>query len=94
MIDRKKLLKQFKKWASSLLKVNPDYVRDPKRLLSYIKGPNWDHYGVEFAHYRSTVSMYGKELLDEFERLRGLPVEDAVTEYEALLIDVGIEVSK
>lgn len=92
MIDVEKLLKQFKKWAKSLLKVNPDYVRDPRRLLSYIKGPNWDHSDVEYAHYRDTVAMYGKELLDEFERLRGLPDEDAVIEYESLLSNAGIEV--
>ena len=49
MIDVEKLLKQFRKWAKGLLKVNPDYVRDPRRLLSYIKGPNWDHSDVEFV---------------------------------------------
>ena len=44
------------------------------------------------AQYRNTVAMYGEELLYEFERLRGLPVEDAVTEYEALIRDARIEV--
>ena len=92
MIDMEKMLKQFRKWAKGLLKVNPDYVRDPRRLLSYIKGPNWDHSDVEYAQYRNTVAMYGEELLYEFERLRGLPVEDAVTEYEALIRDARIEV--
>lgn len=90
MIDVEKLLRQFKKWAKSLLKVNPDYVRDPRMLLPYIKGPNWDHPDVEYAHYRDTVAMYGKELAEEFERLRGIPDEDAVKEYMALLNDSGL----
>ena len=33
MNDR--LLKQFRKWAFGLLKVNPDYVQDPRRLRDY-----------------------------------------------------------
>lgn len=90
MIDVKKLLKQFKKWAKSLMKVNPDYVTDPERLLPYLRGPNWDASGVEYAHYRQTVSFYGKELLEEFERLREMPHEDAVKEYKALLNDIGL----
>ena len=90
MIDVKKLLKQFKKWAKSLMKVNPDYVTDPERLLPYLRGPNWDAPDVEYAHYRDTVSSYGQELLEEFERLREMPHEDAVKEYQALLNDIGL----
>lgn len=89
MIDVKKLLKQFKKWAKSLMKVNPDYVT-AELLPPYLRGPNWDAPGVEYAHYRQTVSFYGKELLEEFERLRGMPHEDAVKEYQALLNDIGL----
>ena len=90
MIDVEKLLKQFKKWAKSLLKVNPDYVKDPERLLPYLRGPNWDAPDVEYAHYRQTVRLYGDELLAEFERLREMPHEDAVKEYQALLNDSGL----
>ena len=46
--------------------------------------------GVEYAHFRQTVSFYGKELLEEFERLREMPHEDAVKEYMALLNDSGL----
>ena len=90
MIDVEKLLKQFKKWAKSLMKVNPDYVTDPERLLPYLRGPNWNEPGVEYAHYRTTVRLYGNELLAEFERLREMPHEDAVKEYQALLNDSGL----
>jgi hypothetical protein len=90
MIDVENLLKQFKKWAKSLMKVNPDYVTDPERLLSYLRGPNWDATDVEYAHYRDTVSSYGQELLEEFERLREMLHEDAVKEYMALLNDSGL----
>ena len=41
------------------------YVTDPERLLPYLRGPNWDASGVEYAHYRQTVSFYGKELLEQ-----------------------------
>jgi hypothetical protein len=90
MIDVEKLLKQFKKWAKGLLKVNPDYVTDPERLLPYLRGPNWDNPDMEYAHYKMTVGMYGDELLAEFERLREMPHEDAVKEYMALLNDSGL----
>ncbi len=90
MIDVEKLLKQFKKWAKSLMKVNPDYVMDPERLLPYLRGPNWDNPDMEYAHYRTTVRIYGDELLAEFERLREMPHEDAVKEYMALLNDSGL----
>ncbi len=89
MEDR--LLKQFKKWAKSLMKVNPDYVRSPRRLLGYIKGPNWDDADVEYAHYRTLVQQYGPELLDKFEWLRTAPADDAKAEYGRLLKAAGIE---
>lgn len=90
MIDVEKLLKQFKKWAKCLLKVNPDYVKDPDRLLPYLRGPNWDDPDIEFAQYKQTVRLYGEELLSEFERLRSMPHDDAVKEYLALLNDIGL----
>lgn len=90
MIDVEKLLKQFRKWAKVLLKVNPDYVTDPDRILPYLRGPNWDNPDMEYARYRMTVSLYGHELLTEFERLREMPHEDAVKEYMALLNDSGL----
>lgn len=90
MINVEKLLKQFKKWAKSLMKVNPVYVTDPEWLLPYLRGPNWDDPDVEYAHYRNIVSSYGQELLEEFERLRKMPHEDAVKEYMALLNDSGL----
>ena len=85
MADNQKLLKQFKKCAKCLLKVNSDYVRDPDRLLPYLRGPNWDDPDVEFAQYKQTVRLYGDDLLREFERLRSMPHEDAAKEYRSLL---------
>lgn len=70
--------------------MNPDYVTDPERLLPYLRGPNWNEPGVEYAHYRTTVRLYGDELLAEFERLREMPHEDAVKEYQALLNGSGL----
>lgn len=86
-----KLLKQFRKWAFRLLKVNPDYVQDPRRLRDYVKGPNWNAYECEYAHFRDTVSFYGEELLDMFERLRAGEGEEGLEEYRALLNAAGIE---
>lgn len=90
MIDVKKLKKQFRRWAKPLLRVNPEYVTDPERLLPYLRGPNWDAPDVEYAHYRGTVSSYGQELLEEFEKLREMPHEDAVKEYMILLNYSGL----
>ena len=86
-----KLLRQFKKWAKGLLKVNPGYVRDPKRLRSYIQGPNWDHHDVEYAYYKGCIKDYGPELLDMFERLRSGKGEKGLAEYRSLLKAAGIE---
>lgn len=93
MINVEKLLKQFKKWAKSLMKVNPVYVTDPEWLLPYLRGPNWDDPDVEYAHYRDIVSSYGQELLEEFERLRSASIEEAKAEYRSLLKAAGIEES-
>lgn len=90
----KVLLKQFKRWAKSLLKANPDYVRDPERLRGYVKGPNWDHPDPEYAHYRDDVAFYGPELLGMFERLRAGNGEEGLAEYRALLNAAGIEERK
>ena len=75
MKDMGKLLKQFKKWTNGLMKVNPDYVMDPNRILTYLRGPNWDNPDMEYAQYRMTVGMYGDDLLAEFERLREMQHE-------------------
>ena len=87
----KKLLMQFRKWAFRLMKVNSDYVRDPNRLRDYVKGPNWNDPGCEYAHYRDTVGFYGEELLGMFERLRDGEGEEGLAEYRALLKAAGIE---
>ena len=86
----KELLKQFKKWAKGLMKVNPSYVTDPERLRSYVQGPNWDRHDVEYAHYRDLVAQYGKELLGMFERLRAGKGEKGLEEYRSLLKAAGI----
>lgn len=76
-------------WARLLLQVSPRYVRDPERLRGYIRGPNWDAPGPEYAHYKSTVTLYGNELLGLFERMR----EDGdagIDEYRKLLAEAEI----
>ena len=86
------LLKRFKRWAKYLLNVNPKYVTDPGRLIPYLKGPNWDDPDMEYAHYRSTIrACYGDELCDFFEKLRGLPDDEAAAEYLSLLRDSGVK---
>ena len=92
MNDR--LLNQFRKRAFRLLKVNPDYVQDPRRLRDYVKGPNWNACECEYAHFRDTISFYGEELLDMFERLRAGEGEEGLEEYRALLNAAGIEETK
>lgn len=86
------LLRQFKRWAAPLLRCNPGYVTDPGRLRDYIRGPNWDAAGPEYAHYRTFIELYGDELLGLFERLRADPV--GLDEYRSLLEQAGIEEDK
>lgn len=86
-----KLLKQFKSWAKSLLKVNPSYVTDPGKLRSYVQGPNWNAPDCEYAHYKMRISLYGDELLGMFERLRAGSGEEGLAEYRSLLKAAGIE---
>ena len=81
---------QFKAWAKSLLKVNPGYVRDPELLVPYLKGPNWDDPDIEYAHYKSVISMYGKELLEWFMGLRQMELSEACEAYEKVLWDSGV----
>ena len=87
------LLQQFKRWARSLLEVNPGYVKRPTRLQSYIQGPNWNDAGVEYAHYMTTISLYGDELLEMFKRMRAAKWGEGLEEYRGLLSEAGIEES-
>lgn len=87
------LLRQFKSWAKGLMRVNPDYVQDPKRLRDYVRGPNWDDSNPDCAHYRSTIEFHGAELLCLFERLRA-DGEAGIEEYRKLLAEAGIEETK
>lgn len=87
----KNLLKQFKNWAKSLLKVNPRYVRNPYDLRWYVQGPNWDAAHWEYAHYKERIELYGPELLGMFERLRAGKGEEGLEEYRSLLKAAGIE---
>lgn len=82
------LLKQFRKWAKSLMRVNPDYVQDPVLLRNYVNGPNWDDPDPEYAQYKTTIKCYGDELLGLFERLRSEP--NGIEEYRDLLKQAGI----
>lgn len=84
------LLKQFKRWAGSLMKANPDYVTDPERLRDYVRGPNWNDPDLTYAHYMLTVAGYGKELLGLFERLRA-DGDAGLDEYRGLLAQAGIK---
>lgn len=86
-----RLLKQFKRWAKSLLKVNPGYVKDPSLLRRYVQGPNWDDPDWEYAHYKECIQAYGKELLGMFERLRTGNGDRGLEEYRSLLKAAGIE---
>lgn len=87
------LLRQFKSWAKGLMRVNPDYVQDPKRLRDYVRGPNWDAPFPDYAHYRSTIEFHGAELLGLFERLRA-DGNAGIEEYRQLLAEAGIEEAK
>ena len=84
------LMRQYKKWAKRLLEVNPSYVVNPSDIVWYIKGPNWDAPGVEYAYYKLTISQYGDELLKKFEHIRSLPDDQAKAEYAALMKMAGI----
>lgn len=86
-----KLLAQFKRWAKSLFKVNPSYVKDPALLRDYVKGSNWDAAHWEYAHYKERIELYGPELLGMFERLRAGKGEEGLEEYRSLLKAAGIE---
>lgn len=87
----KNLLKQFKNWAKSLLKVNPRYVKNPHDLRWYVQGPNWNAPDCEYAHYKTRISLYGDELLGMFERLRAGKGEEGLEEYRSLMKAAGIE---
>ena len=84
------LMRQYKEWAKHLLKVNPSYVVNPDDIVWYIKGPNWNDPDMEYAHYRSTIRLYGCELLEKFEHIRSLPNDQAKGEYGALMKMAGI----
>ena len=81
------LMKQYKRWAKYLLDCNPRYVTDPASIVWYIKGPNWDGCGT---YYRTTVKIYGKELLEKFEHIRSLPDDEAKAEYAELMKAAGV----
>jgi len=89
-----KLLRQFKRWAISLLKVNPSYVKEPSLLRDYVQGPNWDAEHWEYAHYKERIELYGPELLGMFERLRAGKTEAGLAEYRSLLKAAGIKEEK
>lgn len=88
------LLKQFKRWARSLMKVNPEYVKNPTLLQGYVKGPNWDNPDCEYAHYGEFVRGYGQELYGMMMRLRESPMGTGIEEYRSLLKESGIEESE
>lgn len=85
------LLKQFKRWAKSLLDINPAYVQEPELLQSYIKGPNWNDADPSLAHYKTTITLFGEELLGVFERMREGKIGENLDEYRGLLCRAGID---
>lgn len=91
MTEYDKIRPQFRRWARALLKVNPEYVTEPLAIVSYLRGPNWDDPDPEYAHYRYTVECYGKELLEEFEAIRLLPLAEGAERYRALLTGCGFD---
>ena len=74
--------------------MNPSYVANPGKLRAYVQGPNWNAPDCEYAHYRLRISLYGKELLGMFERLRAGKGEEGLEEYRSLLKAAGIEEEK
>lgn len=89
---RKKLKAQFRKWAKDLAKRNPECLKTPWSILSYLRSPNWDHPDPAYAHYKVLVKTYGDELVAEFEKLRALPMAEAKVLYTQHLMDAGYTV--
>ena len=84
------LIVQFAEWASRLLPLNPRYVLDPQDLASYIRGPNWNSPGVEYAHYEEYVKGIGKELWSEFSLYRKSSLHEAYRRIRWMLGQVGL----
>lgn len=85
---------QAAQWAASLLKVNPRYVLEPSALWYYLKGPNWNDPGVDYAHYEEYAKAIGTDLWMEFSGYRGVPLEEAVRRIAWLLRQIGIFVQE
>lgn len=85
---------QAAQWAASLLRVNPRYVLEPSALWYYLKGPNWNDPGVDYAHYEEYVKAIGTDLWMEFYGYRGVPLEEAVRRMSWLLRQIGIFVQE
>lgn len=88
------LILQAAQWAASLLRVNPRYVLEPSALWYYLKGPNWNDPGVDYAHYEEYVKAIGTDLWQEFSGYRGVPLEEAVRRMAWLLLQIGISVQE
>lgn len=82
---------QAAKWAASLLNVNPRYVLDPISLVSYIRGPNWNDPGAEYAHYEDVIKYIGAELYEEFASYRDVPMDEAERRFKLLQQCIGLK---
>lgn len=82
---------QFAEWASKLLHVNPRYVLNPRALINYIRGANWNHPDPQYAHYEQYVKGFGDELWHEFSTYRVVPHDEAVRRMTLLIRAVGME---
>lgn len=84
------VLVQFAAWAEDIIKVNPRYATDPRAIPAYVKTGNWNAPDVCYAHFESTIRLYGEELRKEFETIRNLPAKEGEGRMVRLIRGVGL----
>ena len=81
---------QAARWAASLISVNPRYVLDPKALVWYVRGPNWNDPAVACAHYEERIRSIGERLWHEFSSYRGCTIDEAERRFRLLMEEIGM----